>query len=259
MPTTRYGPALYQHDPHPVDGCGPAGQLRPSRAPRWRWRPVMYTPVAALPAVRPGGSDLAEPRPLRAVDRPRVDAAVLDAAPEPASRPSTASTSSIGEPTVTLDDIKKFRQLDSKCPGHPEYRWTSRRRDDHRPARPGRRHQRRHGDRAASGWRATSTGPGFEMFDHDVYALCGDGCMMEGISGEAASLAGHLKLSNLCWIYDNNQHHDRGPHRAGVQRGRRHPLHRLRLERRCASATPTTWRCWSAPSRRSRRRTTGRR
>ena len=65
----------------------------------------------------------------------------------------------LGEPSVPLDDIKKFRQLDSKCPGHPEYRWTSRRRDDDRPARPGRGDQRRHGDRRRSGWPRTSTGP----------------------------------------------------------------------------------------------------
>ena len=79
-----------------------------------------------------------------------------------------------------------------------------RHRDDDRPAGPGRGHQRRHGHRRALAGRALQP-PGFEMFDYDVYALCGDGCMMEGISSEAASLAGHLKLSNLCWIYDNNK------------------------------------------------------
>ena len=75
-----------------------------------------------------------------------------------------------------------------------------------RPARSGRASPPASAWRSrASGWRPTSTGPDFEMFDYDVYALCGDGCMMEGVSGEAASLAGHLKLDNLCWIYDNNK------------------------------------------------------
>ena len=80
-----------------------------------------------------------------------------------------------------------------------------RRRDDDRPAGPGLRQQRRHGDRRRAGWRSTSTGPDFELFDYDVYALCGDGDMMEGVSSEAASLAGHLMLGNLCWIYDSNR------------------------------------------------------
>ena len=65
----------------------------------------------------------------------------------------------LGQPSVSLDDIKRFRQLDSKCPGHPEYRWTSRRRDDHRAAGPGRGHERRHGHRRALAGRATSTAP----------------------------------------------------------------------------------------------------
>jgi transketolase len=110
----------------------------------------------------------------------------------------------LGAPAVTLADLKRFRQLDSKCPGHPEYRWTS-------------------GVEATTGplgtGAATSVGmaigarwmgahfnrPGFTLIDFDAYALCGDGDLMEGIASEAASLAGHLGLSNLCWIYDNNQ------------------------------------------------------
>ena len=83
----------------------------------------------------------------------------------------------------------------------------------------------------ASGRLLTSTSPVSRLFDFNVYAICGDGCMMEGISGEAASLAGHLKLSNLCWIYDNNHITIEGQHRPGLQRRRRHALHRLRLER----------------------------
>ena len=110
----------------------------------------------------------------------------------------------VGGPAVTLDDLKAFRQLHSRCPGHPEYGWTS-------------------GVEATTGplgqGVAMSVGmaitqrylaarynrPGFDLVDFDVYALAGDGCMMEGISSEAASLAGHLRLGNLCWIYDRNQ------------------------------------------------------
>ena len=78
------------------------------------------------------------------------------------------------------------------------------RRDDHRPARPGRAPTASAWPSPASGWRRTTTSPASTLFDFNVYALCGDGDMMEGISSEAASLAGHWKLSNLCWIYDNN-------------------------------------------------------
>ena len=109
-----------------------------------------------------------------------------------------------GEPAVTLDDIKRFRQLDSKCPGHPEYRWTSGVETTTGPL--GQGVATSVGMALAGAWMASYFNrPGFAMIDYDVYALCGDGCMMEGISGEAASLAGHLKLSNLCWIYDSNR------------------------------------------------------
>jgi transketolase len=109
----------------------------------------------------------------------------------------------LGHLSVTLDDIKSFRQLDSKCPGHPEYRWTSGVETTTGPL--GQGLATSVGMAIAARWFArTFNRPGFELFDYDVYALCGDGCMMEGISGEGASLAGHLKLDNLCWIYDNN-------------------------------------------------------
>jgi transketolase len=108
-----------------------------------------------------------------------------------------------GKPAVGLEDIKQFRQLDSKTPGHPEYRMTTGVETTTGPLGQGcgnsvgmamaQRHlaQRFNGD-------------GIELFDYNVYVICGDGDMMEGVSGEAASLAGHLALSNLCWIYDNN-------------------------------------------------------
>jgi len=109
----------------------------------------------------------------------------------------------LGRLSVTLDDIKSFRQLESKCPGHPEYRWTSGIETTTGPL--GQGVATSVGMAVAERWLASYFNrPGFELFDYDVYALCGDGCLMEGISGEAASLAGHLKLDNLCWIYDNN-------------------------------------------------------
>jgi transketolase len=110
----------------------------------------------------------------------------------------------VGEPAVSLEDLRRFRQLDSKCPGHPEYRWTSGVECTTGPLGTG--IATSIGMAIAGLWQAaTFNRPGYELFDYDIYALCGDGCLMEGIGAEAASLGGHLKLSNLCWIYDNNK------------------------------------------------------
>jgi transketolase len=110
----------------------------------------------------------------------------------------------VGEPSVGLVDIESFRQLDSRAPGHPEYRWTSGVETTTGPL--GQGVATSVGMAIASKWQATRYNrPGFELFDFDVYAIAGDGCLMEGVSGEAASIAGHLKLDNLCWVYDNNQ------------------------------------------------------
>ncbi len=120
-----------------------------------------------------------------------------------ATRAVNADYERLGQPAVTLDDIRHFRQLGSKAPGHPEYHWVS-------------------GVEATTGplgqGIATSVGmaiarkclasrynkPGFDLFDYNTYVVCGDGCLMEGVGSEAASLAGHLALGDLCWIYDNN-------------------------------------------------------
>jgi transketolase len=109
----------------------------------------------------------------------------------------------VGEQSVTLDDIKRFRQLDSKCPGHPEYRWTSGVETTTGPL--GQGIATSVGMAVASKWLAANYNrDGFKLFDFDVYAFCGDGDLEEGVSSEAASLAGHQRLDNLCWIYDNN-------------------------------------------------------
>ncbi len=116
-----------------------------------------------------------------------------------------------GKPAVSLDDVKSFRQLDSKTPGHPEYP----------PGHPeycmttgvetttgllGQGLSNSVGMAMAARWKEAHFNKGGDtIFDYRVYALCGDGCMMEGVSHEAASLAGHLKLSNLIWIYDSNR------------------------------------------------------
>jgi transketolase len=110
----------------------------------------------------------------------------------------------VGTPAVALDDIVRFRQLGSKCPGHPEYRLTSGVEATTGPLGTG--VATSVGMAVAGSWAAAHFNrPGYTMFDYDIYALCGDGDLMEGVAGEAASLAGHLQLSNLCWIYDNNR------------------------------------------------------
>jgi len=108
-----------------------------------------------------------------------------------------------GKPAVSLDDIRQFRQLDSKTPGHPEYRVTTGVEATTGPLGQG------CGNSVGMALAGRWLGEHFNrddapLFDHDVYALCSDGDMMEGVASEAASLAGHLKLANLCWIYDNN-------------------------------------------------------
>jgi transketolase len=109
----------------------------------------------------------------------------------------------VGHPAVSLKDIESFRQLDSRAPGHPEYRWTSGVETTTGPL--GQGVATSVGMAIAGKWQgARYNRPGFELFDFDVYAIAGDGCFMEGVSSEAASIAGHLKLDNLCWIYDNN-------------------------------------------------------
>jgi transketolase len=110
----------------------------------------------------------------------------------------------LGRPAVSLDDIRTFRQLDSKCPGHPEYRWTSGVEATTGPL--GQGVATSVGMAIASQWLAARYNrEGFTLFDFNVYAQAGDGCMMEGIASEAASLAAHQRLSNLCWIYDSNR------------------------------------------------------
>jgi transketolase len=109
----------------------------------------------------------------------------------------------LGRESVTLEDIRRFRQIGSHAPGHPEYHLVSGVETTTGPLGQG---------------IATSVGmaiaqkflaarynqPDFPVFDYNIYAACGDGCLMEGVGAEAASLAGHLELDNLCWIYDNN-------------------------------------------------------
>jgi transketolase len=109
----------------------------------------------------------------------------------------------LGRPSVSLDDIRHFRQLDSKAPGHPEYHWVSGVETTTGPL--GQGVATSVGMAIAQKWLADRYNqPGFDIFDYRIYALCGDGCMMEGVASEAASLAGHLRLDNLCWVYDNN-------------------------------------------------------
>src|SRR6202521_48004 len=110
----------------------------------------------------------------------------------------------LGEPAVTLEDIKRFRQLGSKCPGHPEYHLTSGVETTTGPLGQGCGNSV--GMALAGRWLAQHFNrPDFPVFDYDVYGVCGDGDMMEGVSSEAASFAGHQMLGNLCWIYDSNR------------------------------------------------------
>jgi transketolase len=110
----------------------------------------------------------------------------------------------LGRPSLTIEEIRRFRQLHSRTPGHPEHGHTTGVETTTGPL--GQGLATSVGMAMAQAWlSARYDRPGVELFDYDVYAICGDGCMMEGISNEAASLAGHQRLSRLCWIYDDNR------------------------------------------------------
>jgi transketolase len=114
-----------------------------------------------------------------------------------------AEYETLGQPSVTLDDIRHFRRLGSKAPGHPEYHLVSGVETTTGPL--GQGVATSVGMAVAQKWLAHRYNrPGFNLFDYNIYAVCGDGCLMEGIGSEAASLAAHLGLDNLCWIWDNN-------------------------------------------------------
>jgi len=136
----------------------------------------------------------------------------------------------LGEPSVTLDAIKHFRQLGSKAPGHPEYHLVSGVESTTGPLGQGIANSV--GMAIARKWLgARYNRPDFQIFDYNIYAVCGDGCLMEGVGSEAASLAGHLGLDDLCWIYDNNH--------ISIEAIPISPLPRMS---RCASS-PTTGTC----------------
>jgi len=114
-----------------------------------------------------------------------------------------ADYETLGHPSVSLDDIRHFRQLESRAPGHPEYHWVSGVETTTGPL--GQGVATSVGMGIAEKWLANRYNrSGFDIFDYNIYAICGDGCLMEGVASEAASLAAHLGLDNLCWIYDNN-------------------------------------------------------
>jgi transketolase len=110
----------------------------------------------------------------------------------------------LAEPALSIDDLKSFRQIDSKTPGHPEYGLTTGVETTTGPLGQGVGNSV--GMAIAGKWLAAHFNrPGFDLFSYHIWAFCGDGDLMEGVSSEAASLAAHLKLSNLCWLYDNNK------------------------------------------------------
>jgi transketolase len=119
------------------------------------------------------------------------------------TRAVNADYERLGQLSVTLEDIRRFRQLGSKAPGHPEYHWVSGVETTTGPL--GQGIATSVGMAIAEKWLASRYNKSdFDIFDYDIYAICGDGDLMEGVGSEAASLAGHLSLDNLCWIYDNN-------------------------------------------------------
>ena len=159
---------------------------------------------------------------------------------------------------MPLDDIRRFRQLDSRCPGHPEHGHTSGVETTTGPLGQGIGNSV--GMAIAQRWLAARYNrPGFDLFDYNVYALCSDGDLMEGVGGRGRSLAGHLKLSNLCWIYDDNTITIEGHTELAFSEDVAAAVRRLRLERAEGRRRQRPGRLPRRDWQVSRRRPTGRR
>ena len=193
---------MYQHHPHSFDGCGAEGELGPSGNADGAWR-RSRTACGSSSCATIRRSALAESRPLRPLQRPCLHAALFAAASGGSARSQCRGRSSFDTGGCRSTTSKPFRQIDSKTPGHPEYGVTTGVETTTGPLGQGVANSV--GMAIAERWLAAHFNrPGFELFNYNIWAFCGDGDMMEGISSEAASIAGHLTLSNLCWIYDNN-------------------------------------------------------
>ena len=202
--------------------------------------PVAYCLWQRFLRFDPERPDLAEPRSLRALDRPRLDAALLAAAPDGrqggqskvrdarASRRSRSTTS------------RRFRQLDSRCPGHPEYRWTSGVETTTGPLGQGVATSVGMAIAGALDGRALQPARLRDLFDFDVYALCGDGCMMEGICARSRVAGRAPASSRTCAGSTTTTASPSRATRARVHRRRRDALHRPTAGTSPASATPTT-------------------
>ena len=221
--------ALRQHDPDAVDRRDPEGELRSSGDADGARAGRLHA-LAAVPALRSRRPDLAQPRPLRALQRPRLDAALLAAPPDRRAGPSTPTTRSRAGSRSPSTTSRRFRQLDSKAAGHPEYRWTSGVETTTGPL--GQGIATSVGMAIAGKWLAAHFNrPGFELFDYDVYAIAGDGCLMEGVSHEAGIVRRPPAARQPLLDLRQQPHHDRRRHRDHLRRRRRSALHGLRLER----------------------------
>ena len=201
MTTRTIRSTVDQHDPHALDRRRPEGQVRPSRnadGPR----------AAGLHALEPRDAFRPEDpiwpnRDRFVLSNGHASMLLWSMLHLTGTKAVNAEYERLGQPSVTLDDIRRFRQLDSRAPGHPEYHWVSGVECTTGPL--GQGVATSVGMAIAEKWLAHRYNrPGFEIFDYHIYAVCGDGCLMEGVASEAASLAGHLGLDNLCWIFDNN-------------------------------------------------------
>ena len=197
-----YGPTVHQHHSNALDRCGPSRPSPATRARRWRSR--RWSTRSGIASCASIPQDPIWPNRDRFVlSNGHASMLLWSVLHLTRTQAVNADYEILGHPSVSLDDIRRFRQLDSKAPGHPEYHWVSGVETTTGPL--GQGVATSVGMGIAEKWLANHYNrPGFEIFNYNIYAVCGDGCMMEGIASEAASLAGHLGLDNLCWIYDNN-------------------------------------------------------